>query len=247
MPQYSGRNAAASGGIAQSPQLAQMCGEDTRGIAGLPIDQIQAAIRPNDAQRAALETLANASAKAAQTIKVGCPTDVAMTAPGRLEAAERRIAAIADAARIVQAPLERLYDLLDDEQKARLTALGQEQNHNNETTGSVAQTCGSPQPSVTVWPSGEIEHSVHPTEAQRASLNALKAATDKAAETLKASCPTEIPLTPSARLAVVGKRLDTMLSAVKSVHTALDGFYSSLSDEQKAQFNAIGPRQASRS
>ena len=32
-------------------QLSQMCGEDSRDIAGLPIDQIQQAIQPNDAQR----------------------------------------------------------------------------------------------------------------------------------------------------------------------------------------------------
>ena len=50
-------------------QLAQMCGEDNRDIAGLPIDQIQQAVQPNDAQRAALDDLANASAKAAQDIK----------------------------------------------------------------------------------------------------------------------------------------------------------------------------------
>ena len=37
-------------------QLAQMCGQDSREIAGLPIDQIQQAIQPNDAQRAALMT-----------------------------------------------------------------------------------------------------------------------------------------------------------------------------------------------
>ena len=38
------------------------------------------------------------------------------------------------------------------------------------------------------------------------------------------------------------KRLDTMLQAVKTVRTALNGFYNSLSDEQKAQFDAVGPQ-----
>jgi LTXXQ motif family protein len=32
-----------------------------------------------------------------------------------------------------------------------------------------------------------------------------------------------------------------MLQAVKNVRTALDDFYGRLSDEQKAQFEAIGP------
>ena len=33
-----------------------------------------------------------------------------------------------------------------------------------------------------------------------------------------------------------------MLQAVKQVRAALEDFYATLSDEQKAQFEAIGPR-----
>jgi hypothetical protein len=36
-----------------------------------------------------------------------------------------------------------------------------------------------------------------------------------------------------------------MLQSVKLVRTALDDFYTMLSDEQKAQFEAIGPRRTS--
>ena len=36
-----------------------------------------------------------------------------------------------------------------------------------------------------------------------------------------------------------------MRQAVKSVRAALDNFYATLSDEQKAQFEAIGPRRTS--
>ena len=74
-----------------------MCGEDSRDIAGLPIDQIQQAIQPNDAQRAALDDLANASVKAAQEIKAACPTQIALTAPGRLAAMQQRIEAMISA------------------------------------------------------------------------------------------------------------------------------------------------------
>ncbi|HWN76971.1 MAG TPA: Spy/CpxP family protein refolding chaperone, partial [Bradyrhizobium sp.] len=63
-----------------------------------------------------------------------------------------------------------------------------------------------------------------------------------AADMLKTSCQADDALTPPARLAAVGKRLDTMLQAVKLVRSVLDDFYATLSDEQKAQFKAIGPR-----
>ena len=62
---------------------------------------------------------------------------------------------------------------------------------------------------------------------------------------LATSCRIDEAATPPARLAAVGKRLDTMLQAVKLVRSALDDFYATLSDEQKAQFEAIGPRRTS--
>ena len=233
---------------ADTGQLAQMCGDDSRDIAGLPIDQLQQALAPNDAQRAALDDLADASVKAAQDIKAACPTDVALTAPSRLAHMQQRIEAMIAAVDTVQPPLEKFYGLLNDEQKARLTALGADQRRSQaaaKTGGSLAQSCGAPQPGVTAWPTAEIDRTVRPTEAQRASLVALQDATAKAADMLKASCEADESLTPPARLAAVGKRLDTMLQAVKTVRSALDDFYGALNDEQKARFEAIGPQRTS--
>ncbi len=239
--------AAATPGIAAS-QLAQMCGEDSHDIAGLPIDQFQQAIQPTGAQQAALDDLANASLKAAQDIKAACPTDIALTAPSRLAAMQQRIEAMIAAVATVQPALEKFYGLLTDEQKARLTALGNDQHQNQaaeKTTASLAKSCGTAQPGVMEWPTAEIDQAVRPTEAQRVSLAALQNATTKAADMLKAACLTDNPLTPPARLAAVGKRLDTMLQAIKTVRSALNDFYGSLSDEQKARFEAIGPQRTS--
>jgi len=148
---------------------------------------------------------------------------------------------------VMQPPLEKFYDLLSDEQKARLTALANEQRESNamaKPAGS-GQACGTAQPDVMEWPTAEIDRTVQPTDAQRASLVALQDASAKAADMLKASCPTENPLTPPARLAAVGQRLDSILQAVKTVCSALDDFYGMLTDEQKAKFEAIGPQRTS--
>jgi hypothetical protein len=152
----------------------------------------------------------------------------------------------------VQPPLDRFYDLLNDEQKARLTALGQDQRGDQRrdrrggpaarnAEGTLARTCGTAQPGAADWPAAEIEAQVHPTEAQRASFAALKDASARAADMLKVSCEPDSALTPPARLAAVDKRLDTMLQAVEIVRAALDDLYGELTDEQKAQFEAIGP------
>jgi hypothetical protein len=231
-------------------QLAQMCGQDSRDIAGLPIDRFQQAIQPTGEQRAALDDLANASLKAAQDIRAACPTDIALTAPDRLAAMQQRIEAMISGVATVQPALEKFYGLLNDEQKARLTALGKDQHQNRtaeKTTGSLAQTCGAAQPGVMEWPTAGINQTVRPTDAQRASLEALQNASAKTADMLKSSCAADDALTPPARLAAVGKRLDTMLEAVKTVRSALNDFYASLNDEQKAQFEAIGPQRTSKS
>jgi hypothetical protein len=88
---------------------------------------------------------------------------------------------------------------------------------------------------------------VQPIDAQRTTLDELKAESAKAIDLLKGACPNDLPSTPTGRLAAMQARLETMLAAVKTVHPALDRFYQSLSDEQKARFNAIAPPQDSAS
>ena len=253
-PQYASANpndlrAARASGAPRGPiaPLAQMCGQDSHDIAGLPIDQFQQTIQPTSEQRAALDDLANASLKAAQDIKAACPTDIVLTAPDRLAAMQQRIEAMISAVATVQPALDKFYGLLSDEQKTRMTALGSDQRKSRtaETTGSLAQTCGETKARVMAWPTAEIDRRVHPTAKQRAGLEALQNASGNAADMLKSSCAADNALTPPARLAAVGKRLNTMLEAIKTVHSALNDFYASLSDEQKAQFEAIGPTRTS--
>lgn len=76
------------------------------------------------------------------------------------------------------------------------------------------------------WRIERIERTVHPTEAQRASLDELKAASIKAADTIAAACPPSLPGTPTARLELMEKRLEAMLQAVKTVRPAFDAFYA---------------------
>src|ERR1700726_1186679 len=79
------------------PPLQQLC-DDSREIAGLPIDQIRQAVQPNEAQSAALDDLANALTSAAQMIRTSCPTRTALTAPDRLAVIQQRIGAMIKAA-----------------------------------------------------------------------------------------------------------------------------------------------------
>ena len=92
------------------------------------------------------------------------------------------------------------------------------------------------------WRIGQIERAVQPTDAQRAALNELRSASTKAAESLAAACPRDLPATSVARLELMEKRMEAMLASLKTVRPAFDAFYATLSDEQKARLDRAGPR-----
>ena len=110
-------------GSEAATSLADMCGRDSRDIAGFPVEQFRDAIQPSDEQSAALDDLANASRLAAEKIRNSCPKDVALTAPGRLAAMQQRVEAMRIAVSIVEPALDKFYGLLNDEQKAKITVL----------------------------------------------------------------------------------------------------------------------------
>jgi len=247
-------SATASGIIAADDEasLARLCGEDSRDIAGLPIDQIRDTLQLDDAQNAALDALANASAQAGQALKAACPTDIALTAPQRLAIMQQRVEAMIAAVRTVQPPLDAFYGKLSDEQKARLNGLATANERiavrrppsTVGSTGSATpKVCAAttPDAGLTVWPSAAIEETVRPTDAQRKGFEALQAATTQAADLLRTSaCADDTAVTPPARLAAIGRRLDAMRQAITTVRAPLDAVYATLSDEQKANFDTIG-------
>ena len=227
------------------PPLPQLCSDDSGEIAGLPIDQIAQAIQPNEAQRAALDDLANALISAARMIQASCPTQTAFAAPHRLAVMQQRIEAMIKAESALQQPLGKFYDLLDDEQEARLNALGEDRRKMSpakRATEAPAQGCGAAQSAALQWPADEIEARLHPNDTQRAALKALQDANARAVDILNAGCQPEDAITPPARLDAVEGRLEAMQRAVSLVSAALEGFYATLSDEQKAQFEAIGQK-----
>jgi len=227
------------------PPVQQLCGDDSREIAGL-IDQLQQAIQPNnEAQRAALDDLANALISAAQMIRASCPAQPAFTAADRLAVMQQRIGAMIQAELAVEQPLGKFYDVLDDEQEARLNALAEDRHKifaANGATEASAQGCGAAQPAALHWPADEIEARLHPNDIQRAALKELQDAGASAVDILNSACRPIDAITLPTRLDAAEGRLDAMQRAVHLMSAALEGFYATLNDEQKAQFEAIGQK-----
>jgi hypothetical protein len=223
-----------------SNRISQSCGEESKEVAGWPIDRIKQTVVPTADQRALLDDFANASIRAAQVIREACPTTIAFAPTGRLEGMEKRIAGMMQAIDIVGPALDKFYASLTDEQKARLNAATEQTGVNGSLTN-----CGAVS-SATQWPGERIEKAVRPDAQQQVKLDALKSAMANAADALAKACPSNIPAAPTARLTAMSMRLDTMLTSVKNVRGAIDDFYAALSDEQKAQFNLIGRQQTAK-
>jgi hypothetical protein len=96
------------------------------------------------------------------------------------------------------------------------------------------EACSGLAPGITDLPFDRIEQVVRPTGDQVAALDDLKSASSRSSETLKTSCPNEVPLTPVGRLDAMDKRLNAMVQAVRIVRTPLENFYNLLTEEQAA-------------
>src|SRR5215468_4547465 len=221
-------------------RVAEVCSSNASDLTDWPIDRISEILQPTDAQRPALDELRLANAKAIDILKAGCPTDLPSTPTGRLAAMESRLQVMLQAVQTVRPPLDRFYESLTDEQKARFNAASP---GNESTTGEdqrgLTKFCDERTPGLTDLPIDRVAQAVHPTLAQQAALDELRDASVKAAEGLKVNCPAYQTLTPTGRVEAMEKRLDATLAAVKTVQPALVKFYNSLSDEQKARFNSL--------
>jgi len=101
--------------------------------------------------------------------------------------------------------------------------------------------CADQASGVTAWPLDKIANAVQPTAEQSKLLEDLRKASQEAAAEFKSACPDSVPLTPPGRLQAMTQRLQATSDAVTTVKPAVDAFYNSLTDEQKARFNELGP------
>lgn len=221
--------------------LQQLCGETAEEIAGRTLGQMQQTIQPSDAQREALGAFAKAASQAAYIIRASCPAKAPATAPERLTAMLDRIEAMIMATSLLRAPLSNLYDLLDDQQKARLN----ERAAARKTAVAGNPGCEADQSAALPWPAAEIEAGLHPDHRQLGALEALQKTGARAVDILNKACPPADALTPSARFSAMNRRLIAMLQAVRQVKAALEDCFATLSDGQKIQLEAIGPKRTS--
>jgi hypothetical protein len=123
-----GRQQAANQGGANAKDEARVCGGQGPGVLGdQAIERIEAEVRPNDRQKAGLDALRDASAKAADALRNACPSQTPITPVARLDAMAKRIQAMLDAINTVRPALAKFYASLSDEQKAHFNIMARNQ------------------------------------------------------------------------------------------------------------------------
>jgi hypothetical protein len=101
------------------------CGARKSSLTELPIERIDAVLHPTGARKDALDRLSAATRKAVQTLQAACPDEVPVTPVGRLQAMEKRLSALLQAANQVQPALDDFCANLTNDQKVDFNTLQQ--------------------------------------------------------------------------------------------------------------------------
>lgn len=190
--------------------------------------QIEDRLALTPEQRPAFDDLHDAMVRALARIDAACaPAFATAATPERMKAISDRLWALRQAMLTLRTPVERAYNALNEQQRARL----------DTPANKVACTADAVQFG---WPREQIEQVIEPNDQQRAGLDMLRQISLQMAQAVASSCPREALTTPLQRLDAAGDRLNTMLYAAMIVGRALGNVYGSLSDQQKANFNTIG-------
>lgn len=221
-------------------EVPESCTSLAPSVTNPPIDQIRKTFHLTTDQEAALDDLAAALSRARDIIRSSCRASVPLTPLGRLDRAELQLNANIKATGLIRSPLEKFYEALNDDQKRQIDAMTG--SAGGRPAGYMAGLCNQ-QGGFIDLPVQHIEEVVQPTAQQESVFDDLKKETQNAEDQLKLSCETAVANSPVARLDTIKARLSAMADAIKAVRPNLEKFYASLSDDQKARFNMMGPPQ----
>ncbi|MDQ2079258.1 Spy/CpxP family protein refolding chaperone [Xanthobacteraceae bacterium Astr-EGSB] len=240
-------------GAAATPPSATCPASDVDALTALA-RRLEERLAPKPGQEAVFAAFRQALATAGEDLGDSCPPaasdDAPASTPARLAAMRERLWAIQSAALALRGPFADLYDALDDTQKKTLDGVialapaadAAKMARRGEAPVIAAQICHMQAQAAAERTATRIRAAVTLTPGQEAPFRTLTETSAGMAKLAVASCPAEPPGSALARFDAVLSRLDAMLYAIVVVATPLDVFYGSLSEEQKARFDALGGR-----
>jgi hypothetical protein len=222
----------------------RICSDQTQGVTDFSIQKIAEQVNPDDKQQALLNDLKSATIEAVKVLQAACPTELPTTPTGRIATMRTRVDAMLKAVQIVRPALDKFYGSLSDEQRERFNALDQGQQTASTQPAELDRLCKRQNAGGHNLPIDRIERTLQLNADQDAALKELDQTTAKAADLMQSNCQPAQTLTPTGRLAAMEGRLSAMSEALQMTETALNKFYGSLTDEQKARFDRMNVRAA---
>ena len=226
--------------------MAQICSGQASGLTDWPIERIAQQVQPTAEQRSLLDQLKDATAQAVNLLQSSCPTDLPSTPTGRLAAMRQRIEPMLQAVQTGAPGARAVLRLAQRRAEGALhRARGRRRPQAGAPTGSPtwrrlaaarpsrSPACRSPRSSNCCVPT------------MRSGPRSMRSTTPppRRPQVLNENCAPDQSLTPPGRVAAMEARLTAMLKALDTVQPAIAKFYNSLTDEQKARFDRLGPRQ----
>ncbi len=89
------------------------------------------------------------------------------------------------------------------------------------------------------WRADRLAEELKLSDVQRAKLDEFRTASAKAGDTMRTACAADVPATVVARTEAMENRMDAMLQAIRAMRPALEAFYATLDDNQKARLDSL--------
>jgi hypothetical protein len=210
--------------------------------------QLKGQLRPTQPQLAAFDNLQNRLVEGATAIRSRCRASNSDSPLERLGELKQRIWAIHDADVLARPSIKALYDDFNEKQKTTFKNApppAQSRNGVAAPMGERYQACAMAGGDTAQGLIDAIARKVQPTGKQQTSLDRFSKISAQMEKMLLASCAQAQADSPLGRLDAADDRLVTINYAVSNMEIALNAFYSTLTDEQKENFDAFG-REAAR-
>jgi hypothetical protein len=223
--------AASSGG-------AEMCGEHNIDRAEDVTRQLAGTLSLADDQRDALAELRAALRQAEDDIAAACPSNAPANLPEKLRTMQDRLWTLRVSGTNLRAPLTKFHAALTSEQKEKLDAQAARNESEPAVPKEAAMQCYGLVQLAPQWPASQIARTARLNKDQQARLATLSETSSKMSQLMTGSCPQDAPTT-LARLDATLDWLDAMMFAGTNIAAAVDDFYGSLNDEQKARLDQL--------
>jgi hypothetical protein len=235
--------------------MIRACDQQVSELKKMPLDDVTQTVEPTENQHKALQQIQSEALDTAETLSTTCPKALPKDLNEQLSILSHTLEAMATSLRALRPTFATFYGLLDDEQKARLVAMGVSNNararseQDGRATGrqNIDKRSGSKPGSfcqqwvidLRSWPVRQIEDGASLSDEQRAALYDLTAAIYRAAGRLGASCNADDRFTPPGRLEARQVQLEALQQGIDAIRPVFSRFESELTDVQKARLGSL--------